>query len=73
MSSEVSNLETDDDKKKLAHQGRIALELGTSIDRMADEVVWETVRPAWRAKEVRSKFALVPEDITCLFIDLHNL
>jgi hypothetical protein len=52
MSSEVSDLDTDDESKKLAHRERIAKEAGVSVEHLQDEVIWEVVRPAWRAEAV---------------------
>lgn len=54
MSSEVSELDTDDEGKKLAHRERIATETGVDVERLEDEVIWEVIRPAWRAQSVCS-------------------
>ena len=53
MSSEVSKLDTDDEKKHLAHRTWMARALEMSVNQIEDEDVWEVVRPAWRAQSVR--------------------
>jgi hypothetical protein len=52
MSSEVSELDTDDEIKKDARRLRISTEIGMLPDRMTKETVWEVVRPIWRASRV---------------------
>jgi len=48
MSSEVSELDTDDDQKKDLRRIQIAKAIGMNPTLMKDEVVWEVIRPVWR-------------------------
>ena len=48
MSSEVSELDTDDDQKKDLHRIQIAKAIGMDPTLMGDEVVREVISPAWR-------------------------
>jgi hypothetical protein len=52
MSSEVSDLDTDDENKQHAHQLLVAQAAGIPVEQVEDQVIWEVVRPVWRAQAV---------------------
>jgi hypothetical protein len=49
MSSEISELDTEDEGKKTAHRESLANGIGLTVGQLGDQIVWEVVRPAWRA------------------------
>ena len=67
MSSEVSDIDSKDQGIQLAHRTKIANALGMTVEHLADDVVWETVRPSWRAELASPLMHCLRSAHTCIW------